>query len=177
MRHVTAPQHSMAASCTSSWRRRWVRWFGCCGTAQAAASAMPPARWATSRGTPTASSLTSCRLAQCRYARLFAQLLAPLLLVQQVDFHHDHSGLHRVCMTVYLLTHQRRNRARLWMPDSLGRSVLDSSLYLQATAQALLQMDPTSSDMQDVQLTRNIIFCFMQLAQWPAAAQVPTSTC
>jgi hypothetical protein len=35
-------------------------------------------------------------------------------------------------------------------------------------------MDPASSDIQDVQLTRNIIFCFMQLAQWPAADQVWT---
>lgn len=38
-------------------------------------------------------------------------------------------------------------------------------------------MDPASADMQDVQLTRNIIFCFMQLAQWPAAAQVCIFTC
>jgi hypothetical protein len=48
---------------------------------------------------------------------------------------------------------------------------------MQATAQALLQMDPASADMQHVQLTRNIIFCFMQLAQWPAAAQVRVLTC
>jgi hypothetical protein len=48
---------------------------------------------------------------------------------------------------------------------------------VQATAQALLQLDPASSDTQDVQLTRNIIFCFTQLAQWPAAAQVPISSC
>lgn len=44
--------------------------------------------------------------------------------------------------------------------------------HLQVMARALQRLDPASADLHDVQLTRNLIFSFIQLAQWPAAAQV-----
>lgn len=39
-------------------------------------------------------------------------------------------------------------------------------------AQALLRLEPASAHPTDVQLTRNLIFSFIQLAQWPAAVKV-----